>query len=55
MVGVGRETSFSAGMAQPDGNRNRGMVVQGGVSLAFVTWKEERKGLNSVMKLNGII
>ena len=53
MVGVDRETSFSAGTVQPDGDRNRGTVVREGMSLALVTWKEERKGLISAMKLNG--
>ena len=52
MEGVDRETSFSAGMAQPDGNRNRGVLVQEGEPLDLVTWKEERKSLMS--PTNGI-
>jgi len=47
MEGVDRENSFSTGMAQPDGNWNRGTVVQEGENLALMTWKEERKSLMS--------
>jgi hypothetical protein len=43
MEGVDRENSFSAGVAQPDGNRNHGVVVLEGEILALTTWKEERK------------
>jgi hypothetical protein len=52
MEGVDRENSSSAGMAQPDGNRNRGVVVQEGEILALMTWKEERKSLMSAMESN---
>jgi hypothetical protein len=46
MEGIGRENSSSVGMAQPDGNRNRGeVVVQEGEILALMTWQEERKSL----------
>ena len=55
MEGVGRENSSSVGMAQPDGNRNRGAVVQKGEILALMTWKEERESLVSAMESNGII
>jgi hypothetical protein len=55
MEGIDRETSFSVGMAQPDGNRNRGVVVQRGEIFALMTWKEERKSLMPAMESNGII
>lgn len=45
MEGVDQENSFSVGMAQLDGNRNRGVVVQKGeiLILALMTWEEKRK------------
>jgi len=55
MEGVDRENSFSVGMVQSDGNRNRGAVVQKREILALVTWKEERKNLMFAMEPNGII
>jgi hypothetical protein len=55
MEGVDRETSFSVGTAQPDGNPNRGVVVQEGEILALMTWKEERKSLEPAMESSGII
>ena len=55
MEGVDRENSYSVGMAQPDGNRNREVVVQRGEILVLMTWKEERKSLMSAMESNGII
>lgn len=51
MEGVDRENSFPLGMAQPDRNRNRGVVVQGGEISALTTWIEERKNVRSC---NGI-
>ena len=44
---VDRENLFSLGMAQPDRNRDHGVVVQGGEILALTTWREERKNLRS--------
>jgi hypothetical protein len=57
MGGVDRENSFSVGMAQPDGNRNRGVVVQEpeGEILALMTWKKERKSLMCAIESSGII
>ena len=43
MEGVYRETSFSVGMAQLDGCRNRGVVGQRGEIWALMTWKEEKE------------
>jgi len=55
MEAVDRETSFSAGMAQPDGSRNRGVLVQEGEVLALMTWEEERESLMPAKESNGII
>jgi hypothetical protein len=55
MEGVYREKSFSVGMAQLDGNRNRGVVGQKGEILALMTWKEERKRKMSATESNWII
>lgn len=55
MEGVSRENSFSVGMAQLDGNRNRGAVIQRGEILALMTWQEERKSMMSATESKCII
>ena len=46
MVGIDRENSSSAGMAQPDEDQNSGVAQEGG-TLALMPWGKEGMGLMS--------